>query len=487
MGSGMDSCVLDVESWAEQNFGSCDFNDTRLTNRLVGYARDVAQRPDDKTPQQTQAWKDCKGAYRFMDNDKVTFSEIVRPHCERTKQMANSGVWLSICDTTEISFRPRRTIEGLKPVGNGIGQGFYLHSSVLVADQTDEIVGLAGQELFYRIAARKKENTAKRKKRERESEVWGRLVDKIGPPQEDAFIIHVCDRGADDYEFYCHLVANRVGWVVRASRLTRKIYAANRGQTEPDLTTTQSLESLLDCVASLGTYELELKTSKQQPARTAKVEVRCCEIWMPQPLASSPTIKAHGPKFIRMGVVDIREVNVKPGIEPLRWVLYTHEPVATFEDGWRTISRYEKRPIVEDYHKAAKTGAKIEDRLFRTAARQERIVAILSVMAIRLLQMKSVAHVEPDRPASEVAPAKWVETLCMIQGNQFPNLASIYNPKTITTREFFRSVAMLGGFLERKSDGEPGWITIWRGVKELQLAMRVLYPKSKLKDAKTCG
>lgn len=32
-----------------------------------------------------------------------------------------------------------------------------------------------------------------------------------------------------------------------------------------------------------------------------------------------------------------------------------------------------------------------------------------------------------------------------------------------TNRDFLRGVAQLGGFLARKSDGEPGWQTIWKG------------------------
>ncbi len=45
-----------------------------------------------------------------------------------------------------------------------------------------------------------------------------------------------------------------------------------------------------------------------------------------------------------MGVVEVREIDAKKGVDPLHWVLYTHEKVQTFEDEWQVISRCEKRP-----------------------------------------------------------------------------------------------------------------------------------------------
>jgi hypothetical protein len=39
----------------------------------------------------------------------------------------------------------------------------------------------------------------------------------------------------------------------------------------------------------------------------------------------------------------------------------------------------------------------------------------------------------------------------------------------ITMRRFMREVACQGGFLARKSDGEPGWRTLWRGWNKLSL------------------
>lgn len=483
----MDTYGLDVESWAEQNFGECDFNDKRLTDRLVAYATTAAQSPDDKTTHQTQTWKDCKGAYRFMDNEKVSFAKIIKPHCERTKKKACSGVYLSICDTTEISFRKRRSIEGLRPVGDGNGQGFYLHTSLLVSDSTDEIVGIAGQEIFYRIDSKEKENTAKRKQRERESEVWGRVVDTVGPSQQGAFIIHVCDREADDFDFFGHLVQNRVGWIVRACRLNRLVHRKPNETTPNKTAKSQSLASILDVQPCLGTYELTVKENRHSPARVAKVQVRCTNIWMPRPVASSPWAKEHAPSYIAMGVVEVREIDAKKGVDPLRWVLYTHEQVQTFEDGWQVISRYEKRPLVEEYHKAAKTGAQIQERYYRTAARLERIVGILSIIAVRILQMKTIANRHPDRAAMGVAPRKWIVAMCAIQRLQFPNQKNVYDPKTITMRNFLRGIAKMGGFLGRKSDGEPGWITIWRGVKDLLQSLRLQKALRNVSDDETCG
>ena len=48
----------------------------------------------------------------------------------------------------------------------------------------------------------------------------------------------------------------------------------------------------------------------------------------------------------------------------------------------------------------------------------------------------------------------------------------------LTVGQFYREVAKLGGFLGRKSDGDPGWITIWRGWEKLNT---YVYVASKLK------
>ena len=118
----------------------------------------------------------------------------------------------------------------------------------------------------------------------------------------------------------------------------------------------------------------------------------------------------------------------------------------------RTIlGYYEKRWLVEEFHKALKTGCRLESRQYETAKRLEAICGMLSVLAVRLLQLKIVARNEPDRPAEEVVPKRWI---LMLQAMRKRKVTAAW-----TVCKFYRELAMLGGFLGRKSDGQPGWMT----------------------------
>ena len=102
--------------------------------------------------------------------------------------------------------------------------------------------------------------------------------------------------------------------------------------------------------------------------------------------------------------------------------------------------------------------------MYETAARLKRVTGLMSVLAVRLLQLKTIARETPNRPAREVAPARWVEILQKVRGKRVNQEMTIY--------QFMRELAGLGGHLGRKGDGEPGWITIWRGLDKLYLILR---------------
>lgn len=446
------SLELDAMKWAEQQFGQCNLGDARRTRRAVQFAAQVAADPDASTPVQAECWSDLKAAYRLIGEEDVTFAALASGHWNLTRDR-DSGTYLILGDTTELDFGLSRDIQGVSPVACNWGRGFLLHSGLMIDAETEAVVGLAGQVIHHRKPASKTESSSQKLKRPRESDVWGQVVEQIGGPRGSARFIHVFDRGADNYEVFCRVIDCHGDFVIRAARLNRK--GLHEGQ---EITLEQRLQKL----PLAGTYELQVRANKNQPARTAKIEVRFGSVMLKVPRHQSPWLRQHGPATLTLSSVEVREVDAPRGVKPLRWVLFTTLPVTSFTRAWDVIEYYEKRPVIEEFHKALKTGCRIEDRCYHTGERLEAIAGLLSVVAIRLLQLRSQARVEPERPAAEVVPQPWITMLTCLRRN-----------KTITTaRQFFRELAGLGGFLGRKNDGEPGWITLWRGFEKLQFAMR---------------
>lgn len=454
----MSNLLVEPAAWAQQQFGECEFGDVRRTKRLVQIAAQAAARPDGSTPDQTESWGDCKAVYRLMDCDDVSHAKIIGSHCEQTRRSCPAGsVQLILCDTTEIDFG--RFVEGLGRIGRAkANRGFYLHTGLLRDAATGEIRGLAGQELFYRRrrSRQKVHKNTKRSDPEREQVVWGKLMDQIGSPPPGVRWLHVCDRGADDYEVYLRAHLNRCGWVIRTARLNRKVRRLTGDAT--------TLEEMLASAPVHQVLQFSVPRQGNRPARTAEVELRFFPFLMPPPSRMSPWIREHAPaEPLCMGCVQLVEPHPPKGAEALNWVLVTSEPVTNVEEALAALGHYSQRWGVEEYHKALKTGCHVEERGYQTSERLERITGLLAVLAVRLLQVRELAREQPDLPAVDVAPKEWVEALAVIRKRPSDGM---------TIRQFVRSLGGLGGHLGRKGDGEPGWITLWRGVEKLLLILR---------------
>jgi hypothetical protein len=460
MEAAMVAVILDPQPWSAAQFSDCILGDARRNQRLVKLAMQMAARPDGSTPDQTESWADCKAAYRLFDEEDVTFAAIAAPHFRHTRAAGQSGdVKLLISDTTELDFGRHRSVSGLGPTGNGGGLGFFLHSSLMIDVAANRIEGLAGQKVFYRKERpkTKRHKNSCRRSSDRESVVWGELIDDIGPPTNGMKWIHVCDRGADDFEVFCRALRQKCEFVIRASRLNRKVFDPAGKKL--------SLDHFLSRLPIRGVTQVAVRPGPNGPARTAIVEIRFGQVLVPIPNVKTPWLREHASRDpLLLWIVELREPSPPKGVTPLRWVLFASEAVNSVADAQTIISYYEHRPTIEDYHKALKTGCHVEHRQYATAARLERVTAVLSILAVRLMQLKTTARETPDRPAHEVAPARWVEVLKRVRHKA--------NTHVMTIREFIRELAGLGGHLGRKNDGEPGWITLWRGLEKLLLILR---------------
>ncbi|MBC7853694.1 MAG: IS4 family transposase [Pirellulaceae bacterium] len=454
---------LDVDRWAKEQFESCELGDARRNARAVTMAAQFAANPSGSTPEQTETWGDCKAAYRLFNSRDVTFAGLATPHWKQTCART-SGHYLLLGDTTMVSFDGDRQISGMGIVSSGSAQGYLLHSSLMVDAENQAVIGLAGQAIHYRQPVPKKEKPRARLQRPRESRLWGQVIDQVGPPPENVRFTHVFDRGGDNFEVYCHLLLQRTDWVVRAAQLKRLV-TDSAGKT-------LQLREILKTLPVLGTYELSVRANQDQAARSATVEVRASTITLPLPRDCGKFARECGIVSMVMNMVEVLEANPAPGAKPLHWVLLTSHSVTSFEDAWRVIEYYEQRPRIEEFHKALKTGCRLEERLYETARRWEALTAMLSIVAVRLLQMKTIAKTEPDLPAEKLVPKTWIQMLSAMRKGKHKIIR--------TARDFLRGLAGLGGHLGRKHDGEPGWMTLWQGFNKLHLLLRgaaALHPK----------
>jgi hypothetical protein len=216
------------------------------------------------------------------------------------------------------------------------------------------------------------------------------------------------------------------------------------------------LRTAVEQARVLGQSVIELRARPGQPAREARVELRSVRVGLDGPWRPG----GWQEPLKDIGVVEVREVAAPSGVkEPLHWILLTSLACASLAEVQRVVGRYTARWWIEEYHKALKSGAGAQDSQLEKSDRLEPLIAVLAVVAVRLLNAKLLAR---SRPQSLAAAASFGPTMLALLEQKFGPA-----PGGWTNRNVIRAVARVGGFIGRKSDGEPGWQTIWRGWQRL--------------------
>lgn len=445
--------LLPPAQWAQTQFAFAQLGDKRRNLRLVNIAQRLAANPGGTLPTAFPQWAELKAAYRFFSGRGVTFDQIISPHVERTRESCRqAGEYLIIEDTTLLDYSNHPATEDLGRIGDGYGRGFELHSALAVRveswtlEQRPEgtLVGLFGQRCSTPRPAPTGETRGERLKRPRKSQRWAEAFKSAGVPPSGAQWIYLADCESDFYEPMEICKQHGVDFVIRASQNRR--LADDQGH----------LFAALENAPVLGMSTVELRSRGGEPARTAIVEMRAVRVNLDGPW------RPGGQKepLTDITVVEVREVNPPEGIkEPLHWRLLTSLPCQSLAQAQRIVGRYTRRWWVEEYHKALKTGAGVEDSQLERAHRLEPLIAVLAVVAVRLLNTKMLARSRPE--SFEAAESFGPEIIHLLQ-NKFGEPKGGW-----TNQNLLVAVARVGGFIGRKSDGMPGWLNIWRGWQRL--------------------
>jgi hypothetical protein len=442
---------VEGEKWYDEEFGSFEVYDNRLKHRLRILAKDFYAQPGVLVPNVCSGSPaKMKAAYRFFSNKEVSMEKLLTSHKESTlSRIQSHSVVFAVNDTTTLNYFPHAN-EDMGPVNTkkDKAKGLLVHDTMAFTVEGTPL-GLLDVQLWARDPKKigKKYQRHKLPIEEKESMKWlnsYRAVAEVRHLCPETMFILVSDRESDIYDLFAEAMADEDGpeLLIRADKSRR------RKTEETFLWDKMSKEEVC------GDIEISVPAKTSRPARTASCKVHVSKVCLNPPQGKKL-------KPVEVWAVYTYEYGYDQSVKsPLEWMLLTTVPTTTFEEACERIEWYTKRWGIEIYHRTLKSGCRIIDRRLDNVERLEVCLAIDMVIAWRVFYLTKQARETPHVSCAKYLEEDEWKVLCAFAHGNIPQ-----EPPNIY--DAVRMIAKLGGFLGRKSDGEPGTMTMWRGLHRL--------------------
>lgn len=418
---------------------------------------DLARQPEASISGASGSWAATQGAYRLLNNPRVAVESLMEgPVGATLERSTDESVVLCVMDHSEL-----KPLKGLTPTR------LWQHGALAVSDATGEVLGLLAMRWVDDAVDRG--GRAARRDRWRRSQLWSETVGQVARRGPSGRMIAVADAEADDFQTYTACEAHGFGFVIRAQhdryveggtdRLWSHVRASPvRGGLR------------VSVPARPAVTDPPTRRRPAQPAREAKLTVRFAGVCLDPPRGDG-----RFDRSLDVHAVLVEEVDPSAGISPVRWLLLTDEPIENLAAALKVVERYCRRWVIEELHKAQKTGCRLEAARLEGRAAFERLAAITAAVAVHMVQLRDMADRCLAPPPQAVGrrrrtpdprrddPAELRRRVGPLWVAVVAHLAGVKEPAHLTPRRFYRTIATKGGWLGRKSDGPPGWQTLWKG------------------------
>lgn len=452
--------LLNIENpseWSESLFEQVELGDKRLNKRLVQITSQLSSNTGDSLSKSCNGDEALlEGGYRFLRNDKVKAADIAVAGYESTARLAaNSRLLLAIDDSTSVVY----SHEASKMLGyttnkvDAKNRGYLVHSTVLLDADTEKTLGLISQNRWCREKKDYGKRNSRRKQAytEKESYKWEHNSRDVAKRLDKQITdtISICDREADIFEYIQYKLTHNQRFVVRACQ--------NR-----ILSTKTTLFKHLSAISTLGTYEIEIAQKANRKKRTALLELKASSVSFIPPKRYNAEDEAL--QEITLNVVHAKEVTDDLN-NALEWILLTSEDVATFTQARQVTRYYELRWRIEDFHKAWKSGTNVEKLRMQSASNLEKMLVILSFVAIRLLQLKEHFEQEQTSKTNDSEKHSCEKILSTVQWKVLwrTMVKKALPAKPPCAAWAYQAIARLGGWTNSKGTNKASWSTIWDG------------------------
>ncbi len=466
--------------WVREEVIDVDLNDKRLNHRFAEVLAQLGGQPTASIPAACGGYAETVAAYRFFDNEKVGFDNVLAPHIEATRRrIAEQPLVILAQDTTEVDLtRPEQQVAGAGPLDGSARRGVLLHP--LIGFTPD---GTPLGTVYAKVWARddsppppQSERSQKRKHTPIEKKESIRWLDALRQAREEARLarqvrfVCVADSEADIYELLVESQAepDEIDWIVRAgqnralqSRAKNKGGNAGYSCAEMNHLRQQVLTGEVLFTNTIQVRGRKAKIScesrgRRQPreSRRAEVEIRAARVTLRAPWRYDRQLPE-----VSVNVVLVREIDPPADDTPVEWILLTSLPIDEVEQAREVIQYYCVRWMIEIFFRTLKSGCRVEQRRFEHIDRLLPCLGVYLIVTWRTLFVCRLGREFPELSCEAVfEPAEWKAVYHVTQGEPPPSA-----PPPL--KAMLRMVAQLGGYVNRKRNDEPGPHTVWLGLQ----------------------
>lgn len=436
--------LYDTQEWALKNFGKARLFNKKKVKRLVEIATRLAEAKGTSLAHLFDRWYDTKATYHLLRQRIMTPNCIQNPHREIALQSIENwaGDVLAIEDASEFEWNHKEPIEGLGPIGSGrnCDQGFILHSTLAIGVAPSgglKVLGLPFQQYYVRPAGPPVRRTRASSKESLETDLWRNVIKEKAIPAASK-IIRVCDRAADIYEVLSETKEYGCRHIIRLKHDRVVLPEGSK------------IKSLMTDLESMGQTQVEKRIKDGTKSEVIKLDMN----WETVSIRAPTRPGFSRGKLPELQVTVVHVWGESENGDKIEWFLYTDLEINSVEDAVKIVQYYALRWIIEIYHKILKTGLRAENLQLETAHALFAAISIMSIVGLRLLDLRERLRINPEAPAKESG----------LNELELRVLGKYLKRDLKTVKCVALAIGRLGGHQNRKSDGMPGILSLWWGL-----------------------
>jgi hypothetical protein len=325
----------------------------------------------------------------------------------------------------------------VKPAHYEAQRGMYVHPTYAVSPQREPL-GVLDAWMWAREPKDAQGQRGGALESTRSTEGYTRIAE-LAASLVATRLVYVADREADIVALMAQArnLGHPADWLIRSQH----------NRTLPDAA---KLWASVTAGEALGSLRFTMPSRQGQKAHEVRQRV-----WVKRTSVSD----CQGGR-VEVSCLVAREEGAPEGVKPVHWRLLSNRPIDTFTAATKLIDWYRARWEIELFFHVLKNGCRVEALQLSTLARLERALALFMVVAWRIARLMRLGRTCPDLDAALLFERDEWQAAYILNRKKVPQTPPKLN-------EVVRLLAMLGGFLARRGDGESGVKTIWLGLQRV--------------------